>query len=101
MIVHTDSKSLLLRVDNPQVLKNILPRHQDIDYDGYNLAVPHRLDEVRVLRNLGIHAPPPILHYYKWPGRHIPLWHQKETAAFATLYPRCFIFNEPGTMKTA
>jgi hypothetical protein len=101
MIIHTPTQSLLLRAQNTQALKNLLPKHQDINYDGHTLAIPHRLDEVRVLRNLGIQAPPPILYYYDWPGKHTPLEHQKETAAFMTLYSRCFIFNEMGTMKTA
>jgi len=100
MIVHTDSRSLLLRAPNPQTLQNLLPKHQLIEYEGHNIAVPHRLDEVRVLRNIGIAAPPPILFYYDWPGRYTPYEHQKETAAFMTLHPRLFCFNEMGTMKT-
>jgi SNF2 family DNA or RNA helicase len=101
MIIHTPTKSLLIKTANVQAIKNLLPQYKDIDYDGHTLAVPHRMDEVRVLRNLGIHAPPPILYYYDWPGKHTPLYHQKETAAFLTLYPRGFCFNEMGTMKTA
>lgn len=101
MIVHTESKSLLIRTSNPQAIKNLLPRHQEIDYEGHCLAVPHRLDEVRVLRNIGIQAPPPILFYYDWPGKWTPKEHQRETAAFFTLYNRCYCFNQMGTMKTA
>jgi len=100
MIVHTPTQSLLLKTQNTQVLKNLLPKHQDIQFEGHTLAVPHRLDEVRVLRNIGIQAPPPILFYYNWPGRYTPYEHQKETAAFMTLHPRLFCFNEMGTMKT-
>ena len=102
MIVHEPTQSLLLQVQDPQVIRNILPATKDIDYEGHNLAVPHRLDEVRILRNLGISAPPPILHYYQWPGKYHDsvLRHQRETAAFLTLYPRCFCFDEPGTGKT-
>jgi SNF2 family DNA or RNA helicase len=52
---------------------------------------------------LGIAAPPPILHYYDWPiqSNRVPFKHQKETAAFLTLYPRAFNLDEPGTAKTA
>jgi SNF2 family DNA or RNA helicase len=102
MFVHTESRSLLLRVKRPEIITSILPKWRTVDYDGHNIAVPHRDDVVRVLRNLGIKAPPPILHYYDWPiqaGR-VPFKHQLETAAFATLYPRCFILNDPGTAKT-
>ncbi len=102
MIVHTPSKSLLLRVQKPEVICNILPKWKAIEYEGHNLAVPHTMDAVRILRNLGVHAPPPILHYYDFPiqaGR-TPFAHQKETAAFCTLYPRLFVLSDPGTAKT-
>jgi SNF2 family DNA or RNA helicase len=102
LIVHTPSRSLLLRVKNPDVIRNLLPRWKNVDYEGHNLAVPHHLDTVRVLRNIGIQAPLPILHHYHFPiaaGR-TPFLHQKETAAFCTLYPRLFVLNDPGTAKT-
>lgn len=102
MIVHAESKSLLLRVKNPDLIKNLLPRWKDVDYEGHNLAVPHHVDTVRVLRNIGIQAPLPILHHYGFPiaaGR-TPFLHQKETAAFCTLHPRLFVLNDPGTAKT-
>ena len=53
-----------------------------------------------MLRNLGIKAPSPILHYYDWPGQHTPFDHQRETAAFLTLNHRCLVLNEIGTGKT-
>ena len=103
MLIHTPSQSILLRAKDPSKLKALLPKWRDIDYQGHNLAVPHRLDEVRILRNIGVAVPPPILYYYDWPrpANITPFAHQKETAAFATLHPRCFILNEPGTAKTA
>jgi SNF2 family DNA or RNA helicase len=102
MFVHAASQSLLLRVQKPEILQNILPKWKPVSYNGHNIAVPHRDDVVRVLRNLGIKAPPPILHYYDWPiqaGR-TPFRHQIETAAFCTLHPRLFVLNDPGTAKT-
>lgn len=103
MIVHTSSQSLLLRARDPNKIKSVIPKWRDIDYEGHNIAVPHRLDEVRILRNLGANVPPPILYYYDWPRPHgiTPFAHQLETAAFCTLYPRCFVLNDPGTAKTA
>jgi SNF2 family DNA or RNA helicase len=102
MLVHEPTRSLFLRSRNPQAIRNILPKTREIDFEGHNIAVPHRLDEVRILRNLGIQAPPPILSYYGWPGKYHDrvLRHQRETAAFLTLYPRCFCLDEPGTCKT-
>jgi len=67
------------------------------------LAVFWGLDEVRVLRNLGLEqTPSPILGRYNWPAPPsiTPFEHQKDTAAFLTFHPRAFVFNEAGTGKT-
>jgi SNF2 family DNA or RNA helicase len=64
------------------------------------VVAPHGLDEVRVLRNLGIKAPSPILHYYNWCGQYKPYEHQRQTAAFLTLNHCGLVLNEIGTGKT-
>jgi len=46
-------------------------------------------------------VPSPIMRDYAWNGQFKPMDHQKETAAFFTLNPRSFCFNEQGTGKTA
>ena len=57
---------------------------------------------MQLLRNLGIKdVPSPILGRYKWPGVYTPFEHQRTTAEFLTLHPRCFVFNEAGTGKTS
>jgi SNF2 family DNA or RNA helicase len=102
MLVHPPSRSLLLRSKDPQAIQALIPQNRPIDFQGHNLAVRHGLDEVRLLRNLGINAPSPILTYYNWPGKYPkPFEHQRQTAAFLTLHPRCFCLNEMGTAKTA
>lgn len=59
------------------------------------------LDEMRVLRNLGVKAvPSPIKAKYNWPGKLKPFAHQIDTASFLTLHRRAFVFNDPGTGKT-
>jgi len=59
------------------------------------------LDEVRVLKNLGVkNLPSPITRNYDWPGRYTPMEHQIETASFLTLNRKAFVFSEPGTGKT-
>lgn len=105
MIVHPESKSLLLRVKNPDLIKKCIPNYsRDIDYEGHNLVVKHDLDVVKVLRNMGINAPSPIRQHYDWPR---PAWfskifdHQVITADFLTLTHRGFVLNEMGTSKTA
>jgi SNF2 family DNA or RNA helicase len=65
------------------------------------VAVFWGLDEVRVLKNLGVkNLPSPITRKYNWPGRYTPMAHQIETASFLTLNRKAFVFSEPGTGKT-
>lgn len=45
--------------------------------------------------------PSPILRDYSWPGLYKPFEHQKDTAAFLSVRPRAFCFNEAGTGKTS
>lgn len=45
--------------------------------------------------------PSPILRDYSWPGLFKPFEHQKDTAAFLSVRPRAFCFNEAGTGKTS
>lgn len=107
MIVHTDSKSLLLRVrpDKYELLRQILPAHsKEIDFQNHNLAVPHNLKVTKILRNIGIKAPSPIRYYYDWPRPNDwadPFEHQYATADFLTMQNRCFLLNEMGLGKTA
>jgi SNF2 family DNA or RNA helicase len=81
----------------------VIPTAREFTYKGEQLvAVPHRIDETRVLRNMGIKAPSPILHHYDWPrmGGWTPFYAQYETAQFLTLNPKAFVLNAMGTGKT-
>ena len=107
MIVHRESKSLLLKLrpEPYNVLTTILPAHtRSIDYAGHNLAVPHNLKVTKILRNMGIKAPSPMRYFYTWPRpqrfAHV-FEHQYETADFLTMNAKCFVLNEMGTSKTA
>lgn len=76
----------------------ILASKDDVD----QVLVNWGFDEVQLLRNLGIKdVPSPIVGRYKWPGMFTPFDHQRTTADFLTLNPRCFVFNEAGTGKTS
>ena len=76
----------------------VVETHGDVD----RVLVHWGFDEVQLLRNLGIkNVPSPILSRYKWPGMYTPFAHQRTTADFLTLHPRCFVFNEAGTGKTS
>ena len=101
MLVVEKSKALALKLNNPNRVLDAIPTAKAMDVRGTQIVItPHRLDEVKVLRNLGIKAPSPILHYYGWPGQFTPFDHQRETAAFLTLHYRCLVLNEIGTGKT-
>ena len=97
-----ENKALLFKTRNPEKYQ-IIPRSKVVsEVNGtYEVAVYWGLDEVRVLRNLGVKNPPsPITAKYNWPGRHKPFAHQIDTASFLTLNRRAFVFNDPGTGKT-
>ena len=96
-----DNKALLFKTRNPHKY-SIIPKHKVMPVEGgYQVAVYWGLDEVRVLRNLGVkNVPSPITQRYDWPGRYKPMQHQIDTAAFLTMYRRAFVFSEPGTGKT-
>ena len=97
-----EDKALVFRTRNPAKY-SIIPKHKILgEYDdGYEVAVYWGLDEVRVLKNLGVkNVPSPIIKRYTWPGRFTPMHHQIETASFLTLHKKAFVFSEPGTGKT-
>ena len=101
MVVVEQHKALALKLKNPAQVLESIPTAKAIDYKGANLVVtPHRIGEARILRNLGIRAPSPILHYYDWPGRFTPFDHQKRTASFLTMTQRGLVLNDIGTGKT-
>ena len=101
MLVVQNAKALALHLRNPQPVFDSIATAKPFDYNGTPLVVvPHRLDEVRILNNLGIKAPSPILYHYDWPGGLIPYQHQKDTSAFLTLNQRGLVLNEIGTGKT-
>lgn len=101
MFVSKEHKALILNLRNPNVVLDTIPKSKLIQKDGKNIViVKHGIDEVRVLRNVGIPAPSPILHHYEWVGKFDPYDHQKQTAAFLTTNQRGIVLNEIGTGKT-
>ena len=101
MLVVEQARALALKLDNPQRVTECIPTAHRINYEGADIVVvPHKPDEVRVLRNLGINAPAPILHYYDWAGDFVPFDHQRRTSAFLTMNKKALVLNEIGTGKT-
>ena len=101
MIVLPQAKALALKLRDPQKVLELLPTAKKVNYNGVSIvAVPHRLDEMKVLRNIGINAPSPILSYYDWKGGLAPYRHQRLTSAFLTMHRKALVLNDIGTGKT-
>ena len=101
MLLTTDKRGILLRSRDPEKITAIIPRSKRVDVADHNVLVYNGVDEVKVLRNLGVKVPSPISTAYNWPGIYTPLAHQIKTAAFIVDNHRGFVLNEMGTMKTA
>ena len=105
MLIHAQTNTLILHHPTPEIITSQIPRSRLVDYKGKQLTQVHfGLDEMLVLRNLGIKAPSPIRTQYSWrrdtkiiPA---PFNHQIDTAEFFTLNRRCICLNDMGTGKT-
>jgi SNF2 family DNA or RNA helicase len=99
-----EDKALLFNTRKAGQITAIIPKSKVVATNGDvdQLLVNWGFDEVQLLRNIGIKdVPSPIRGRYKWPGMFTPFDHQRTTADFLTLHPRCFVFNEAGTGKTS
>lgn len=104
MLIHKKAKAVLFRLKNPSRITTVIPTAKEFIHNGANMvAVPHRPDETRVLRNLGFDVPDPMLYHYEWPkvsGRYDPFQAQRDTANFLSANRRAFCLNGMGTGKT-
>ena len=97
MLVHKKSNTLILKLQDPEKVRAVIPKSRTVDYRGQRLVqVNYGLDEVKVLNNIGIKAPSPIHHNYQWAGKFTPMAHQATTSAFFTLNPRSICLNDMG-----
>jgi SNF2 family DNA or RNA helicase len=101
MLIRADKRALIFKLKEPSRILTVIPTARIVQHNGFPLvAVPHRPDETRVLRNLGFDVPDPMPFYYGWPGRFIPFEAQKATSAFLSMYDRAFCTNSMGLGKT-
>ena len=101
MLVWREKKALLLKTKTPEQILNVVPNAKSFMVKGDTVvAVPHKITETKLLRNLGFPAPAPIRSYYKWSGRYTPFHAQKEAAAFLSMNKRAFNLSELGTGKS-
>ena len=104
MLVHKESKSLVLKLRDPSRVTAHVPKARVVSHPEYGALTQVRfgLDEARVLRNIGIAAPSPIRYFYSFPIKppFKPFDHQVTTAEFFTLHRRGICLNDMGTGKT-
>ena len=101
MLIRKDKKALIFKLRNPSRVTTVIPTARMVTHEGDTLvAVPHRPEEVKVLRNLGFNPPDPMEYYYQWPGRFKPFAAQIETANFLSMHDRAFCLNSMGLGKT-
>lgn len=101
MLIITSKKSVVLKVKDPNRIATVIPTAKVFNFKGSTLvAVPHRIDETRVLRNMGFSVPAPVNYYYEWPGMFPPFDVQRKTVDFLALNPRGFCLNGMGSGKT-
>jgi SNF2 family DNA or RNA helicase len=90
-----------MKLQNPAKVTSVIPTAKVVTIRGQRITVvPHRVEEVRVLANIGIKAPSPIYYNYDWPGRYTPYDHQKKTSGFLTMFAKAIVLNQIGTGKT-
>jgi SNF2 family DNA or RNA helicase len=94
-----------IAVPNTPAIANLFEHGKQTIVQGKELIVlPHGIDETRMLRNLGIQVPAPVLSQYDWAakegGVHEPFEIQRRTVAMLTLNSRAYVLNGMGTGKT-
>jgi SNF2 family DNA or RNA helicase len=95
-----EKNAIVFNLKKPERVLTAIPTAKRIDHPTYNVAIPYRIDETKLLRNLGIAVPSPIHHKYTWPGMHEPFEAQKLTAAMLTVSSRAYVLNQIGTGKS-
>jgi SNF2 family DNA or RNA helicase len=100
-----DKNAVLINTKQRRKLLKTVPTAKPVVVDGRQLvAVPYRLEEVKVLNNLGLQVPSPIVHKYDWPREKTmipkPFDAQRWTAGMLTLNSRAFVLNALGTGKS-
>lgn len=101
VVVYDTQKAVLIHTDNPVKITTVVPTAKPFVMKGRPMvAVPHGLDETRVLRSLGFSVPGPVCYHYKWSGPFTPFLHQLATVEFLTLNQRAYVLSGMGSGKT-
>ena len=98
MRVIPEKKALVLKLRDTDRVTTLIPKSKVLK--PHIVAVKHGVDEVKVLRNIGLDAPSPLGFYYKWPGMYTPFHAQRATAEFLCWHNRAFVLNGLGSGKS-
>lgn len=101
MYIHAKKKAVVLKLRHPSRVTEVIPTAKQVT--AHTVALPHRPDETRVLRNLGFSVPDPMPIHYVYPlanGRFKPFEVQNVTATFLSMNHRAFCLNDMGSGKT-
>jgi SNF2 family DNA or RNA helicase len=100
MILLKDKAAVLFRLKEPSRITTVIPTAKMLNVEGKEfVAVPHRPQETRILRNLGFEVPAPMSMRYTFPAKFKPFEAQIVSAEFASMNDRCFILNSMGLRK--
>jgi SNF2 family DNA or RNA helicase len=101
MKILEDKRAVVLKLRNPAKVTDVIPTAKIATTAGGKVvAIPHRPDETRVLRNMGYDVPDPMPMYYQWPGRFAPFDAQRQSATFLAMNNRAYLLNSMGLGKT-
>ena len=79
---------------------NLIPHAKKAIVKGIAFGlVPHKFEEVRLLRNIGYSVPAPVASQYAWAGAK-PFDSQRTTAEMLTMCKRAYVLSSMGTGKT-
>jgi SNF2 family DNA or RNA helicase len=98
MFISRDARSLV--VPATPSLASLVPHARALAHGGIDyLVIPNERDEAKLLRNLGLAVPAPILSRYDWAGG-TPWEIQRTTAALLSESMRAYVLSTMGTGKT-
>ena len=98
MIIHQPTKSVVLKVRDPQRILTAFPGlSRSINANEGNVQIKHTFATTLALNTLGLHrVTSPILYQYQWPGKYTPFDHQRPMADFHARNTKALNLSEMG-----
>lgn len=101
ILISHRTKSIVARYRDD--IAALFPHGKRFQHNGGDyIALPHGLDETRMLRNLNLPVPSPIAEHYNFfsADGFRPFSKQVMTSASMVMHPRSYVLNDMGTGKT-